>query len=55
MHLVEVLQAIPLVDLLLLRTREQVQLQQLRSLLQPQIQPPAPYRAALLALVTDAI
>jgi len=57
MHLVEVLQAIPLVELLLPRARAQVQLPHLRSLLQPQIQiqPPALHRAAPLVLATDAI
>ena len=57
MHLVEVLQAIPLVEVLLLQVRVQVQLLHLRSLLQPQIQiqPPALHRAAPLAPVTDAI
>lgn len=57
MHLVEVLQAIPLVELLLPRVRAQVQLPHLRSLLQPQIQiqPPALHRAAPLVLATDAI
>jgi hypothetical protein len=57
MHLVAVLQAIPLAELLLLRARAQMQLPHLRSLLQPQIQiqPPALPLAALLAPVTDAI
>ena len=57
MHLVEVLQAIPLVEVLLLQVRVQVQLLHLRSLLQPQIQiqPPALHRAAPLVLATDAI
>ena len=57
MHLVEVLQAIPLVEVLLLQLRVQVQLLHLRSLLQPQIQiqPPALHRAAHLVRVTDAI
>ena len=57
MHLVEVLQVIPLVEVLLLQVRAQVQLLHLRSLLQPQIQiqPPALPLAALLAPVTDAI
>ena len=57
MHLVEVLQAIPLVEVLLLQVRVQVQLLHLRSLLQPQIQiqTPALHRAAPLAPVTDAI
>ena len=57
MHLVEVLQAIPLVEVLLLQLRVQVQLLHLRSLLQPQIQiqPPALHRAAPLVLATDAI
>ena len=57
MHLVEVLQAIPLVEVLLLQVRAQVQLLHLRSLLQLQIQiqPPALHRAAPLVRATDAI
>ena len=55
--LVEVLQAIPLVEVLLLQVRVQVQLLHLPSLLQPQtqIQPPALLRVAPLVLATDAI
>ena len=57
MHLVEVLQVIPLVEVLLLQVRAQVQLLHLRSLLQLQIQiqPPALHRAAPLVRATDAI
>jgi len=48
---------IPLVEVLLLQVRAQVQLLHLRSLLQLQIQiqPPALHRAAPLVLATDAI
>ena len=55
--LVVVLQAIPLVEVLLLQVRAQVQLLHLRSLLQLQIQiqSPALHRAAPLVLATDAI
>ena len=57
MHLVEVLQVIPLVEVLLLQVRAQVPLLHLRSLLQPQtqIQLPARHRAVHLVRVTDAI
>ena len=47
----------PLVEVLLLQVRVQVQLLHLPSLLQPQtqIQPPALHLAALLVRATDAI
>jgi hypothetical protein len=54
---VMVLQAVVLVELLLLQVRAQVPLPHLRSLLQPQtqIRLPALHRAAHLVRVTDAI
>ena len=57
MHLVEVLQAIPLVEVLLLQVRAQVLSPHLRAPLQLQIQIrlPALHRAAHLVRVTDAI